>query len=91
MSRVVYGAPARRKRDESADICPTHKIGVHVTTDFSGRVTRHVITGRCAVPNSQSGILLRVDPSVPKSSGLNAWIDAAWFTPVDGAGQDSPP
>lgn len=53
------------------------QVGVAVTTHYGGRVTRHVITGRYAVSNGR--VLLRVDPSVPNTAGLNAWLDAAHF------------
>jgi hypothetical protein len=57
-------------------------VGDLVTTDFSGQVTTHRVTDRTTGTRSQSGIMLQVDPPVPKSSGRYAWIVADWFTPA---------
>lgn len=53
--------------------------GMFVTTDFSGRVTRHQIVSTKR-GQSQTGVLVQVKPEVPKSGGIEAWIDSAWFT-----------
>ena len=52
-------------------------IGDRVVTDFSGRLTPHTITERRDHAASQSSIMFRVTPPVPKSSG--GWLDADWF------------
>lgn len=59
------------------------QVGAKVFTDYSGRHTEHQIIDRCddrSEGHSQSGIMFRVAPIVPKSSG--AWMDADWFEPV---------
>jgi len=48
------------------------KVGDSVVTTYSDRSTKHIVT-------DQSGRLVRVAPMVPKSSGLNAWLDSDWF------------
>lgn len=53
--------------------------GALVTTDFSGRLTRHTILLKYKGV-SQSGILFEVHPPVPKSG--NGGICADWFEPV---------
>lgn len=52
-----------------------------VETDFSGRLTRHIITARFKVLNSQTGIVYEVLPRVPKSgeAGRVARLDHGWF------------
>lgn len=55
------------------------KIGDVVSTDFSGKVTRHKITEIKYGQISQTKICFKVLPAVPGSSGLNALIDSAWF------------
>lgn len=55
------------------------KIGGQVTTDFSGTVTLHRIIEMSFGQVSQTGVLLKVYPYVPKSSDKDAWIDSAWF------------
>ncbi len=66
----------RITRDQAFDVRDV------VATDFSGRVTQHVILERYVTRNSQSGVLYRVAPPVPKSGGPDAKIDHAWFTRV---------
>jgi hypothetical protein len=64
------------------------QVGDTVTTDYTGRVTRHKIVARCddrSHGHSQSGIMFQVDPPVPKSGGARAWLDADWFHPTDQA------
>ena len=56
----------------------TLNIGDKVTTNFSGRITHHTIID--SMPDvCQSGIMFKVHPNIPKSSGT--WFDAAWFEP----------
>lgn len=50
-----------------------------VETDYSGKVTRHIIWERFLVRNSQSGVCYRLVPQVPKSEGKHSKIDHAWF------------
>lgn len=50
-----------------------------VETDYSGKITRHIIVDRFLVRNSQSGVAYRVIPAVPKSGGANSKIDHGWF------------
>lgn len=57
------------------------QVGMRVTSD-QGR-NPHVITARCPVAihhRCSSGVMLRVDPRVPGSAGLNAWVCASVFT-----------
>jgi hypothetical protein len=59
-----------------------------VETDFSGKVTRHVVTDRFKSRNCQSGVTYKVVPAVPKSGGKDAMMDHYWFKKVgriDGA------
>lgn len=56
-------------------------VGDNVETDFSGKVTRHTVTARFKVRNSETGVCYRVSPRVPKSGGL---IDHNWFKRIDG-------
>ena len=53
------------------------QVGAKVFTDFSGRITHHTITHREEGRGSQSGILVWVQPPVPKSDGTGMCID--WF------------
>lgn len=55
-----------------------------VETDFSGKLTRHIVTSRFKVRNSQTGVVYEVSPPVPKSGegGRVARIDHAWFKRV---------
>jgi hypothetical protein len=55
-------------------------VGAQVTTDYSGRVTKHEIIERLDNVNSTSRIGFHVRPLVPKSSG--GWLDADWFEPA---------
>lgn len=52
-------------------------IGMKVTTDYSGKVTTHTITDIVKASHSQSGVMFKTTPIVPKSQG--DWIDADWF------------
>lgn len=54
-------------------------LGKVVTTEFSGKITKHTITDRSTLHRSQSGVTFQVTPPVPKSGGQYAWIDADWF------------
>lgn len=58
-------------------------VGARVQTDYSGRITEHEIRERDTWKPSKSGILFRVYPPVPNSSG--SWMDAGWFVPVEEA------
>lgn len=53
-----------------------------VETDFSGKVTRHVIAERFKSRNCQSGVTYKVVPAVPKSGGKDAMMDHYWFKKV---------
>ena len=53
-----------------------------VETDFSGKVTRHVVTERFKSRNCQSGVTYKVVPAVPKSGGKDAMMDHYWFVKV---------
>lgn len=66
---------------QRAVLCAHLKVGDKVKTDFSGRVTEHTITETDRWKRSQSGLLFKVYPRVPKSSG--SWMDAGWFEPVE--------
>jgi hypothetical protein len=50
-----------------------------VETDFSGKVTRHIVAERFKTRNCQSGITYHVVPAVPKSGGKDAKMDHHWF------------
>lgn len=58
-------------------------VGDDVLTDFSGRVTYHKITAMKEARGCTSGILFQVFPAVLKSSGIETWIDADWFEPME--------
>jgi hypothetical protein len=53
-----------------------------VETDYSGKVTSHIVMGRFRSRNCETGITYRVIPPVPKSSGRDAKIDHNWFKRV---------
>ena len=53
------------------------RVGDKVTTDYTGKITEHQITERLESRGSQSGVMFKVRPMVPKSAG--DWIDADWF------------
>jgi hypothetical protein len=50
-----------------------------VETDYSGKITRHIIIERFKTRNSQTGVTYKVAPHVPKSGGPNSKIDHDWF------------
>jgi hypothetical protein len=50
-----------------------------VETDFSGKVTRHIVIERFKTRNCQSGVTYHVVPEVPKSGGKDAKMDHHWF------------
>lgn len=77
---MEYGADVR-PLEARALVCKNLKVGDKVRTDFSGRFTEHTITERDTWKPSQSGVLFKVYPRVPKSSG--SWIDSGWFEPVE--------
>lgn len=54
-------------------------VGTKVTTDFSGKVTKHVITAKTTDIPSNSGVCFQVSPAVPKSGGIDGWLSADWF------------
>lgn len=58
------------------------EIGDVVETDFSGKVTRHIIAERFKSRNCQSGVTYKVTPAVPKSGGKDAMMDHYWFKKV---------
>lgn len=66
----------------SEDEARSLQVGERVGTTFSGRVTLHTVSARREGAVSQTTVLLQVSPPVPKSSGAEAWIDAAWFQRV---------
>jgi hypothetical protein len=53
-----------------------------VETDFSGKVTRHIVAERFKSRNCQSGVTYKVVPAVPKSGGKDAMMDHYWFKRV---------
>jgi len=54
-------------------------VGDKVATVFSGNETRHTITATIR-GTSESGLLVRVEPRVPKTSnGKWTWLEANWF------------
>lgn len=55
-----------------------------VETDYSGKMTRHIIRARFKVRNSPTGVVYEVSPPVPRSvgGGRVACIDHAWFKRV---------
>lgn len=56
------------------------KVGDKVVTDYSGRITPHTITETDRWKPSQSGLLFKVTPPVPRSAG--SWMDSGWFLPA---------
>ena len=50
-----------------------------VETDYSGKITRHIVTARFRTQSCQSGVTYRVVPAVPKSGGEDSKIDHDWF------------
>lgn len=58
---------------EAFEICDV------VETDFSGRVTRHIVAERFRSRSCQSGVTYRLVPTVPKSGGKDSRIDHDWF------------
>jgi hypothetical protein len=54
-------------------------VGTEVTTTYSGKTTKHLITEKIKSKGSQSGVLFNVSPMVPKSYGP---LDADWFSLV---------
>lgn len=66
-----------RIKDEDA-----FRVGDVVETDYSGKTTRHCITARLKVRNSQSGVMYELTPKVPKSFDKNHQhprLDHAWL------------
>lgn len=55
------------------------ELGDVVETDFSGELTKHIITDRFLSHGSQSGVVYRLHPAVPKSGGKASKIDHGWF------------
>lgn len=53
-----------------------------VETNFSGKVTRHIIWERFLTRNSQSGVCYKVTPQVKKSESKSSKIDHGWFTRI---------
>jgi hypothetical protein len=49
-----------------------------VHTNYSREWTEHRIRERIEGQRSQSGILFKLDPDVPRS-GDDQWLDADWF------------
>lgn len=58
---------------EAFEICDV------VETDYSGKVTRHIVAERFKTRNCDSGVTYRLVPTVPKSGGKDSKIDHAWF------------
>lgn len=58
-----------------------YEIGDVVATDYSGKVTKHIVVARFKVRNSQTGVMYEVVPEVPKSreGPRRPRIDHAWF------------
>lgn len=53
--------------------------GDNVKTKYSGSETSHTITEIWYSKGCESGLLVRVTPAVPKSGGIESWLDANWF------------
>jgi hypothetical protein len=53
-----------------------------VETDYSGKITRHIIAERFRSRGCESGVMYRLIPAVPKSSGKDSKIDHNWFRRV---------
>lgn len=57
------------------------KVGAKLFTDYSGKKSKHTvveISKDMSNGYSQSNILFKLNPEVPKSSG--GWFDADWFS-----------
>lgn len=65
----------RITEDQAFEVCDV------VETDYSGKVTKHIIAARFKVRNSQTGVVYEVVPTVPKSKegDRTPRIDHAWF------------
>lgn len=63
----------RIQPEDAFEICDV------VETDFSGKVTHHVVIERFKSRNCQSGVTYKVVPAVPKSGGKDAMMDHYWF------------
>jgi hypothetical protein len=50
-----------------------------VETDYSGKITRHIVAERFRTRSCQSGVTYRVVPTVPRSGGKDSKIDHDWF------------
>jgi len=50
-----------------------------VETDYSGKLTKHIIVERFKTRNCDSGVTYRVVPGVPKSGGADSRLDHNWF------------
>lgn len=61
---------------------PALALGAKVQTTVTGSVTSHRVVGRRWANHSQSTVLFRVDPPIAANGGPDAWVDAAWFSPV---------
>lgn len=71
---TVVQSEARRIRDSEAfEVCDV------VSTDYSGKITTHIVMERFKTRNSQTGVTYKVVPQVPKSGGKDAKIDHGWF------------
>jgi hypothetical protein len=72
--------PAYKALKRALDTKELMRIGDKVQTDFSGKITDHVVVATRATRSCQSGLMVQVKPPIPKSGGGDAWIDAGWFT-----------
>lgn len=61
------------------DPADAFELGDVVETDYSGKLTRHIVTNRFLTRNSQGGVTYTLLPAVPKSGGKEARIDHGWF------------
>jgi hypothetical protein len=73
VATVIRSETRRIADSEAFDVCDV------VSTDYSGKVTRHIIMERFKTRNSQTGVTYKVVPQVPKSGGLGSKIDHGWF------------
>lgn len=65
------------------------EVGARVVTNYTNKLTAHTIIDRCddrSQGYSQSGVMFRVAPIVPGTSGQ--WMDADWFERMGAKEQD---
>lgn len=85
-----YYVPEKKAYEVTGERRPQFAVGDIVSTDFAygaalARTVHRVVARRDGV--SQTGVVYRVSPPVPKSGGPMAWLDEAWFQLVRKAGE----